>query len=329
VAAARSADAQGTPLLADLRAVGYRPLLAETLLLMAKLGDDCVDTRLSIARAKEAYAVAVAVRLDRTATDAAILIPAMATNRLGDGPLAGEWLDIAGASFERSGDDSMRGSLLTSEAMYAGSKNDLVGWVALSREAYEVTKQALGADHERTVVGLGNVGDALAGAGHLEEAVAVDRQAVEAARRAFGPSHPSTATFVYNTCEALNGLGRFAEARRECLDALSMWTAAGTNLGLLSYGQTGLGIALLGLGRAAEAIGPLELAVRGRVAEKVAPRLIGESRFALARALWSRPADQARARTLARLARADAAGDVKMRARIDAWLAKAGANAPR
>ena len=324
-----AADAQGKPLLADLRAVGYRPLLAEALILVAKLGNDCVDPHTSIARAKEAYAVAVAARLDRTATEAALLIPVVAINRLGDGPLAGEWLDIARASFERSGDDSQRGNLLTAEAMYAGSKNDLEGWVALSRKAYEVTRQALGADHDLTLVGLGNIGDALAGAGHLEEAVAADRRAVEAARRTFGPVHPFAASFVYNTCEALNGLGRFAEARRECLDALAMWTAAGTDVGLMSYGQTGLGIALLGLGRAAEAIEPLELAVRARVDEKVAPRLIGESRFALARALWSRPADQARARTLARLARADAAGDVKMRARIDAWLAKAGANAPR
>ncbi|MDB4980269.1 MAG: hypothetical protein JWM82_1021, partial [Myxococcales bacterium] len=54
----------------------------------------------------------------------------------------------------------------------------------------------------------------------------------------------------------------------------------------------------------------------------LSPELVAETRFALARALWSRPAARARARALAKAARAGAGDTTKMTAAIDAWLAK-------
>jgi tetratricopeptide (TPR) repeat protein len=324
---------EGEPLLADLRAGGYRPLLAETLLISGRLGDSCVDPRTAIARSREGYEVAIAAHLDRLAARAAAQIPTIASNRLGDDELAQEWLGIARASFDRAGrDDQVLGSLLASEAYLASARGDTGRGVALTCEAYEVTRRAFGPDHNLTLMSIGNVGNALAAAGHLEEAVAEDRRAAEEVGRVLGPMHPSIGLFVYNTCEALNLLGRFAEARAECQRALDVWVQAGTDEGITNYGQTGLGIALVGLGRGEEAIAPLEIALRSRVAMNVSPRLDAETRFALASALWSRPSARARARDLAREARADAArdgtpDDAKMLARIDAWLANPGANA--
>jgi hypothetical protein len=88
----------------------------------------------------------------------------------------------------------------------------------------------------------------------------------------------------------------------------------------------GLGLSLLELGQTAEAIAPLEDAVRLRAAEEPADRAeLGQSRFGLARALWATGGDHARARALAVAARADlatvgprAAADL---ASVDAWLA--------
>jgi hypothetical protein len=90
---------------------------------------------------------------------------------------------------------------------------------------------------------------------------------------------------------------------------------------LRSFGRTGLGIALVSLGRWDEAIETLEQALRDRVAGGIAPKQVAETQFALARALWSRPAARARARSLAREARDAVVGNAKQTAAIDAWLA--------
>jgi eukaryotic-like serine/threonine-protein kinase len=185
-----------------------------------------------------------------------------------------------------------------------------------------LTQKVLGADHPLTITGLSNIGDALAGAGRYEEALAADRNARAAGERVLGPEHPLVAPTCSNECEALNHLARFAEARAACARALEIWRAVGTDLTIQSYGLTGLGLALLGEGRAADAVEPLEEAVKARADGHLAPDRIGESRFALARALWSRPLERPRALALARQARADSASDAKVAATIDAWLAK-------
>jgi hypothetical protein len=66
------------------------------------------------------------------------------------------------------------------------------------------------------------------------------------------------------------------------------------------------------------------------VAGKAAPELLGETRFALARALWANPGERQRAEELARKARADYTMGEKHGdslpapvAQIDSWLATA------
>ena len=127
-----------------------------------------------------------------------------------------------------------------------------------------------------------------------------------------------------NEAEVLNLLGRNAEARAAFLRCLDIWAKAGTDASVVAYGLTGLGIALIGEGRGGAAIAPLEQALAKRTATQAPTELLGETRFALARALWTRPAARGRALGLAREARADYA-KVKtaaaLVATIDAWLA--------
>jgi tetratricopeptide (TPR) repeat protein len=94
-----------------------------------------------------------------------------------------------------------------------------------------------------------------------------------------------------------------------------------------SFPLTGIGEDLLALGRPAEAVDPLERAVRERSDDKLAFE-VAESRFALARALLGK-GDRARARAVAVTARDAIRPDAArygswfgtMLASIEAWLA--------
>jgi hypothetical protein len=79
---------------------------------------------------------------------------------------------------------------------------------------------------------------------------------------------------------------------------------------------------LVALGRASEAIAPLERALRMRKANEPDPSLVADTRFALARALWDSDSDRARTRKLseeARKAYAKAKAGKEV-AEVDAWL---------
>src|SRR5262249_54054705 len=160
-----------------------------------------------------------------------------------------------------------------------------------------------------SITGIANIGDAFAVSGRYDEALVSDIEARVTAERVLGPDHPLLANINSNECEALNHLGKFSEALEACRRALAIWRGTGSDAAIRSYGLTGLGLALLGEGRAAEAVAPLEEAVAAREGGHLAPALQSESRFALARALWTRPAERPRALSLARQARADVASD--------------------
>jgi tetratricopeptide (TPR) repeat protein/predicted Ser/Thr protein kinase len=319
-------EARGVPLIEAVRGTKYQPLLAEALSVLGVLGEFCGDPAVAIDRLKEAYAVAVGGHHDLVAAEAAARVPVLAINRLGQVAMARDWSQITRGSIDRLGGNArLEGFLLNAEAEVAGAEHDGDKHVRLAQLAQEVTQRALGADHPVAITSLSNLGDALVGAGRLEEALATDRSARVAAERVVGPDHPLVANISSNECEALNRLSRFSEALVACERAMKIWRAAGTDAAIRSYGLTGLGLALLGEGHASEAIAPLEEAVTARANGRLAAELQGESRFALARALWSRPSEHGRALELAREARADIA-EPSSAAAVDAWLAKPRAN---
>jgi tetratricopeptide (TPR) repeat protein len=213
--------------------------------------------------------------------------------------------------------------ILSSEASIAGAELDVDRYIRKATQSHDLTVKTLGPDHPRALAGLMDIGDALSSAGRYDEAVAADETALAAVQRVLGPAHPLAAMTASNECEALNGARRFARAIPMCQRALEDLRVVGANALALSYPLTQIGIARLGLAAPADAIAPLEEAVRSREASRSAPSMLGESRFALARALWSREAARPRALMLARQARTDFGGDAKRVAEIDAWLATA------
>jgi hypothetical protein len=310
--------------------IGYLPLVAETLEAGAPPRSACMPIPPKIERLKEAFAAAVASHHDEIAAKEATLLGNYVTfPEIGDYKTGQTWLTIARASIARiGGAPLLQAWALQTEAGLAINARDWNAALAAYQQARREKVKALGPDDLEVALSDLNLGFTLQLAGHLDEALDAFARGEEIATRAVGRDHPTTAHIVYNKADALNVLRRFAEALPAFQQALEVWTKAGTDAVTLSYAQTGYGIALIGAGRPDEAIAPLEQALPARLGKDTDAEHRGETRFALARALWSRPGDRERARALAREARADYA-QVKTGATtvaaIDAWLAAPGA----
>jgi tetratricopeptide (TPR) repeat protein/predicted Ser/Thr protein kinase len=321
------AEKRGVALVEEVRKTKYRPLLAEALHLVGGLGNFCADPAVSTELEKAAYSEGAASHADAVATEAAGGAAIFLANRLSKPEAARDWLTVAHASLDRMPNPEMAlGNFLSAEGIVLQAEHKAEASVAKAREAAEATTRTLGPDHYLSLTGLANIGNVLADAGRYDEAIVADRAALAASERVLGAEHPLVALEYNNACEALNRLGQHAEALALCRRAFEGWTKNAASEVHLSYARTGIGLALLGLGKPGEAIAPLEQAVATRGGEHIGAALESESRFALARALWSQPSARPRALALARQARADVASDAKAVVPIDAWLAKPGAN---
>jgi tetratricopeptide (TPR) repeat protein len=150
-----------------------------------------------------------------------------------------------------------------------------------------------------------------------------DVSAREHFERVLGRDHPRVAIVLVNEGEVLNLLGRYLEAEVAYERAVTLYRQSKVDTDVLAWALTGLGRARLGQKRPATAVAPLEEALAIRIEKSAPPVQLGETSFALARALWSRPAERQRALALAVSARGDVGNDKKAAAEIDAWLAQA------
>jgi tetratricopeptide (TPR) repeat protein len=324
--ARESSDAES--LIAAADATGYDPLRAEVLTAAAYLGGACADNAVAVARFKAGYNAAVSGRNDSAAAEAAIQVPIL-LRRQGDVSGARDWLEIGRAAVKRSGGGGGRleSWFLLSEAELKAEMGDSGGAVEAARASVAIKRRIFGPRHPDTIISLENLGNMLVEAKRFQEAAEVDGEILDVVARLLGTSHPDYGAVASNLGEALNGLGRYADARARFETAIDVFRRAGSDASFASYPQTGLGLALLGEGRAAEATAPLEAALAVRIEKHLAPSLVGETRFALARALWARPAERRRALELAKVARDDYRSDAETRGQIDAWLAAAAAAA--
>ncbi len=331
--AGRCADAQplANDLISQVRAISYQPLLAEALLAVATDGEDCAPATERIGMVEESFAAAVASRHDEVAARAAAMVPLILADRFRQTARAREWVLIGRAALARIGGNPILDATLDADESsifsYEGRGADAI---AAARRAREKQEKLLGEDHPYAIACLNSEGLALEGAGRYAEALATLDLARDRAAHALGVAHPYVAMMENNRGEVLNSLRRFPEATAAFERAIAIWTETKVDPMSLPYAQTGLGLALLGEHRPLEAIAPLEAALTTRVAGKAAPELLGETRFALARALWAKPGERPRAEELARKARADYTMGEKHGdslpapvAQIDSWLATA------
>jgi tetratricopeptide (TPR) repeat protein len=307
-----------------VRQTGYLPLLAETLPAASLLSNDCASLAQALAWLSEGYVVGVEAHDDEAAAESATLESGFYTVR-GHRPQDGRlWLEIARASLTRIEARPLlqswwlmaEGSLLLDEGRPADA-------VKAYQSSLDIKKKLLGEDHLDVVRSMNNLGQGLQAAGRLDEALASFTAAANAAQRILGPEHPFVGQPWNNAGEVLNLLGRYAEARAAFERSIAILQRKDIDPEIVAYPLTGLGLAELGEGQPEKAIAPLEQALKTRTSLAVAREQQGEVRFALARALWSRQADRARATGLAKAARDDYAQggtNAKLVEAIGAWL---------
>jgi tRNA A-37 threonylcarbamoyl transferase component Bud32/tetratricopeptide (TPR) repeat protein len=312
---------KAAPLIDVARKIAYAPLLADTLYESAQIGSSCGDVAETLERFRQAHAAATAGRNDELAAQASSLIPPFAMNRLGQGAVAREWLGVARGDVARLGRETL------ADAMLAQAD----GMVALSERAYEhaltaaersiaITTRLLGADDPLTIQWESNKGDWQESAGRLDAALRTDVEARTHFERVLGKEHPRVALVSSNEGEVLNLLGRYVEAEAACRRAVRLFRQSGASPDTLGWALTGLGRALLGQKRNDDAIAPLEEGLNVRLETHAPSAQLSETRFALARALWARPADRQRAVALAKRAREECGEDRERASEIDEWL---------
>jgi tetratricopeptide (TPR) repeat protein len=326
------AEKEAPTLVADARALGFRPVLADALDAAGHLSDFCVEERLGIERFREAYTVALSSRNDETAADAAAALSCFVLrNQTKDESAARDWLEVSRAMVDRIG-GQVRLAGLIAEAQASLLRH--AGRYPEAIEAWKIAakvQEPLGPGHPDAMSTSNDLGLTYIAAGRLEEARVHFEGLLATTERVLGAEHPKATFPLDNLGEVLNRLGRHAEARAAFERALAIWRRSGSDRFYISYGLTGLGLAYLGEGRPREALAPLTEALAIRAEKRAGAVEMGETRFALARALWSKPAEHDRALALARAAREDYARETDATnpaPDIDAWLRAPSVAAP-
>jgi serine/threonine protein kinase/tetratricopeptide (TPR) repeat protein len=318
-------EALAQKLMPEARAVGYGPLVADVFALASFRTNLCIPVAQAVERYREAFSAALASHHDEAAAEAAVQLSSYLSSLDGGQPEAGrQWADVARALIKRIGGHPLLETWMLGTA--GGLLMNARKWDE-ARATFETASAASvklhGPDHPDVFISQTNIALALELAGRYEESLAVNAKARAGMAKLLGPDHPRLAFQLNNEAEVLNLLGRWSEARVAYERTVEIWRRTGADPSFISFALTGEGVAYVGERRFAEAIPILEEALRIREDRKMRPEDLGATRFALARALWSRPSSRARALALARQARDDYAKVVSPTAPvpdIEGWL---------
>jgi len=190
-------------------------------------------------------------------------------------------------------------------------------------------EQLIGPDNPGVGTPLDNEAVALVLLGRSAEAVPIYQRAL-ALDASIKRSGNGEAFTRFSLARALRLLGRPAEALAEDQRAVEIYDRNTPPVTWVGEALTGEGEDLLALGRAKDAIAPLERAFELRSKPEADPEDRANTAFPLARALWDGGGDRARALVLARDARSVIAPlaarygayRAETLGRLDAWLAK-------
>jgi tetratricopeptide (TPR) repeat protein len=325
---------EGQRLVAEARALGYAPLLAELLALTGWFQEAATFDARAIKIWEEAIWMGLRTKRDDLAAEAAAILSGMVGGNYPRNREEGErWADLADALADRLGDghERLRSWIAQSRAMIEES-TDPEGALRLTLKALELKRKVLPPDDPDIASSLVNEANQLHLAGRDAAAAKVAEEADRILIAAYGPSHSLVAVSQSNHGEFLVALGRPAEALALFRVAAFNWEAqVGPDHPFPAYPLTGLGRALLALGRPAEARPPLERALRLRERHDPEPALLAETRFALAQALWA-TGEHRRAVNLATTARqefAKAPTGERAGKEVAAWLTDHKSHGPR
>ena len=312
--------------LAEARAIGYQPLVAELLVAFGRtFMTGTHPSELPIVE-EEAMWTALAVGRDDLAAEASIGLLAAVGGFLARFDEARALAALATTLLERAGDghDLLRAWLFVNEGLVESKQHHSQRALELVERAVALKERILPPDHPDLATSLNDEAEVLAQLDRAADALRLNARAYDIFVRALGAASEEAAFTLNNRGEYLIALGRPAEALETLRRALAVWEPqVGQSHPYLGYPLTGIGRATLALARPKDAVAPLERALRLRETGEADATLLAETRFALARALWDAGADHARSVALARQARDvyAPAGDVKDTAAVDGWLA--------
>ncbi|MES1158249.1 MAG: tetratricopeptide repeat protein, partial [Haliangium ochraceum] len=313
------------PLLASIRSVNYRPLTAEALYLVGLMYTRANDPAAAERVSAEAYLLADACRYDEVRGESATNLVFVVGNLEGRLKDALTWFDAASAVVQRLGGHELLQAWLSNNLGCALGPHDGDAAIKSLQEAIRLKQRILGTDSVDVALSQNNLAFVLLQMRRYNEALAQIESAVVILKSKLGNNHPDVAMEFNNRGEALNGLGRFREGRESFERALAIWQRElGGDEVDLAYALTGIGLSYLGESNPDQAITHLQRALEIRESHHVDLGEIGETRFALARALWDSGRDHSRARRFATQARQEIAkpGSASdARVMIERWLA--------
>ena len=218
----------------------------------------------------------------------------------------------------------------------AGSLNDLGG---ISRElgdkdqarrhferALAIWEKGLGPDHPNVAGILNNLGALAKSQGDYDRARRHFERSLAIREKTLGPKHPHVAMSLNNLGIVLWSQGDKDSARHHFEQALAIREGAlGPDHYLLAHPLVSLAGLALETNDSGSAVAYAERAVAVREAASDTPLLLADARFVLARSLWSKRSERARARALAEQVRRAYAehgpGREEDLADVDTWLA--------
>ena len=301
----REALALGRGVIADARAVGYRPLLAELLERLWAFNDFAAHGPEAARDLEESLWLALASKRDDVAAEAGALLCGVVGYSLARHEDGDRWAALTSALLDRlgPGHDLVRAWLLQDQSAIRLQSQRLEEALVLLKEALRLKQRALPADHPDIGYTLIAEGEVFFAQGDAATALATNRRAQEIFLRAYGPSGPWLAQSLSNEGEYLAALRRYPEAIGKFQEALRRWeTQLGSEHRFLGYPLAGMGVAHWKAGQPAEAVASLERALRIREAHEPDRATVAQTRFALARVLWDLARERPRARQLAEAA---------------------------
>ena len=295
----------GRTLVEEARAIGYKPLIAETLSQEGAMLFRSNDPAAAERALRDAFWTADASRHDEVRAETAALLVHVVGYLQSRYAEAEVWATTADAVLQRlGGHELLRAWLLNDLGNVLLVQGDTEAAVAMQRQGLILKEKVLGSDHPDVGFSEGNLAIALQSLGRNAEALTHVDRAISLLERGLGSGHPELASQLNNRGEVLNALGRPREARQSFERARIIWERElGSDSRLLAYGLTGIGISYLAEGNAASALVPLNHAMRIRDAQETDQSKRAETAFALARALWESNRDRSRAVTLAEQAK--------------------------
>ena len=315
------------PLVDAARAVGYDPLLAETLAAQGWLEGQTGEAATSAKAFEAAVWAALAARRDDIAAESAANLMAATGYYLGRPEEGERWEKLAEALQRRlgSGHDRAAAWFYQDRATLRQRRGDYRAALSDYAQALSLKQKVLAPNHPDIALSLLSIANMDNELGNHKGALVAADKAVEIFQNAYGTESPQLAFPLGSRGESYELLGRYPEAERDlqmAADFSAQWV--GAEHPWTAYPLTALGKTLLLEHHAREAMPILERALRIREKSEPDAELVAETRFALAQARWELGQDRGGSLRLAEAAR-DAYRKVSEQAEhaaeVDTWLA--------